>query len=76
MKRQPEKQKTEEESREENVELIPLASESGYDTTGDCHTPITPLDSPLTTREESKFTTVTEELSVTTEGETNILNDP
>lgn len=47
MKRQPERLKSEEESREENIESTPLASESGYDTTGDCHTPATPLDSPL-----------------------------
>lgn len=44
MKRQPERLKSEEESREESA---PLASESGYDTTGDCHTPATPLKSPL-----------------------------
>ena len=47
MKRQPERLKGEEEPREENMESTPLASESGYDTTGDCHTPATPLDSPL-----------------------------
>ena len=47
MKRQPERLKSEEESREDNTESAPLASESGYDTTGDCHTPATPLDSPL-----------------------------
>jgi hypothetical protein len=47
MKRQPERLKSEEESRGENTEPAPLASESGYDTTGDCHTPATPLDSPL-----------------------------
>ena len=47
MKRQPERLKGEDESREETSESTPLASESGYDTTGDCHTPATPLDSPV-----------------------------
>lgn len=47
IKRQPERLQGEDESNEKNTELTPLASESGYDTTGDCHTPATPLDSPV-----------------------------
>ena len=68
MKRQPEKQKGEEESREVNLESAPLASESGYDTTGDCQTPATPLDSPLVANGVSKFTTATTRQAVSNEG--------
>ena len=67
MRRQP--QRDDNESREDNLESIPLASESGYDTTGDCQTPATPLDSPLTANGESKFLT---DGAKQTEGENNV----
>ena len=67
-KRQPEKaEKSEEDCREDDIELIPMATESGYDTTGDCHTPVTPLSSPLTADGETKFSTATKELSTITD---------
>ena len=42
-------------SRDGNSESIPLASESGYDTAGDCQTPATPLDSPTVASGEREF---------------------
>lgn len=71
MKRQPEKQNGEEETkRDTNSEpVVPVASESGYDTTGDCHTPATPLDSPLLASRVTKFaTTTTANQTATTKG--------
>ena len=59
MRRQPDRPKGDEESREVNAESVPLASESGYDTMGDCQTPATPLDSPLVANEVSKFAAAT-----------------
>ena len=43
------------ESRDSNSESIPLASESGYDTAGDCQTPVTPLDSPTVANGRREF---------------------
>lgn len=43
------------ESRDGNSESIPIASESGYDTAGDCLTPATPLDSPTVASGQREF---------------------
>lgn len=43
------------ESREGNSESTPIASESGYDTAGDCQTPATPLHSPIVSNGEREF---------------------
>lgn len=55
MKRQPERPQrvSDNQVREDNSEATPVASESGYDTTGDCQTPATPLDSPVKGSSES-----------------------